>query len=105
MPRQPVPTKLSDWPWVVVRVECVLCRRRGSYRLARLAAKYGPEQSIAGLLRDLAHDCPWYDERRSGASRCGARFPDLDRDAPPPDLPEKPLYRQRQPDREDLPKP
>jgi hypothetical protein len=38
--------RLSDFPWVVVRVGCNLCRRKGEYRLARLAAKYGPEISL-----------------------------------------------------------
>ena len=52
------PKKLSDYPWVVVRIECVLCPRKGAYRLARLAARYGPEQSLEGLLADMAHDCP-----------------------------------------------
>jgi hypothetical protein len=33
---------LSDFPWVTVRVECPLCpHRRGTYRLARLAEKFG----------------------------------------------------------------
>lgn len=88
------PTKLADWPWVVVRVDCALCLRRGCYRLARLAAKYGPEQSIAGLLRDLASECPWYNERPCKYEpRCGARFPDLERNFPPADHPDEPIYR------------
>ena len=35
--------RLSEFPWVVVRVGCGLCNRKGEYRLARLAAKYGSE--------------------------------------------------------------
>ena len=99
------PRKLVDYPWVVVRLDCVLCTRRGRYRLARLAARYGPEQSLDGLLRDLAQDCPWYNERpRKYEPRCGARFVDLERNLPPTDHPDEPIYRQRGPDRESLPK-
>ena len=105
MPPRFTPRTLAQWPWVVVRVDCVLCTRKGCYRLARLAAKYGPEQSIDGLLRDLAQDCPWFNERpRKYEPRCGARFLDLEHNFPPPDHPEEPIYRQRQPAREDLPK-
>ena len=105
MPPRIAPTKLSNWPWVVVRLDCVLCSRKGCYRLARLAARYGPEQSIDGLLRDLCQDCLWFNERpRKYEPRCGARFTDLDH-LPPPNHPDEPIYRQRQPAREDVPKP
>ena len=44
---------LAHYPFVVVRIACRVCSRRGSYRLARLAAKYGqpsgPHRSL--LLR------------------------------------------------------
>ena len=86
----------------MVRVDCVLCTRKGCYRLA---ARYGPEQDIRGLLRDLALDCPRYSERaRKYEPRFGARFTDLYHALPPPDHPEEPIYRQRQPGREDVPK-
>jgi bifunctional non-homologous end joining protein LigD len=32
--------------FVAVRIACRICSRRGSYRLARLAAKFGPEISL-----------------------------------------------------------
>ena len=100
------PKRLVDYPWVVVRIECVLCPRKGCYRLARLAARYGPEQSLDGLLADIAHDCPWWRTNpRKYEPRCGARFVDLERNLPPPDDPDAPLHRQRQPGREDMPKP
>ena len=102
------PTKLSDYPWVVIRIECVLCLRKGAYRLARLAARYGPEQSLDGLLADLAHDCPWWRskcDRREYRAQCGARFIDLDRSLLPVDDPRARVYRQRGPSREDVPKP
>jgi hypothetical protein len=35
--------RLALYPYIVVRMGCRLCSRRGAYRLARLAAKYGPE--------------------------------------------------------------
>ena len=97
------PTKLSNYPWVVVRFDCTLCDRWGRYSLACLAARYGPEQGLDSLLRDLAHDCPWWNERpRKYEPRCGARLVDLERNLPPRDLPPEPVQRQRQPVREDL---
>ncbi len=100
------PTKLSNYPWVVVRFDCTLCQRRGCYRLARLAARYGPEQDLEGLLRDLASTCPYWNERpRKYEPRCGARLYDLEVGLPPPHLPAPPVYRQRQPAREDVPQP
>ena len=99
------PTRLVEYPWVVVRIECVLCPRRGAYRLARLARRYGPEQSLDGLLADLAHDCPWWRSNpRRYEPRCGARFVDLERNLPPPDDPHDPIHRQRGPDRESMAK-
>ena len=98
------PKTLSQYPWVVVRIECKLCPRKGAYRLARLAARYGPEFPLEGLIEDLAHNCPyWRNNPRKYDPRCGARFVDLERNLPPPDDPDAPLYRQRQPGREDLP--
>ena len=100
------PTKLSNYPWVVVRFDCTLCHRRSRYSLARLAARYGPEQSLDGLLRDLAHECPWWNEwARVHDPRCGARLVDLEHNLPPTDLPPEPLHRQRQPARENVPVP
>lgn len=83
--------RLSDFPFVVVRIECPLCNREGAYRLARLAAKFGAEISLEALLDRLAQDCAWRreaGERPAGKydPKCGARFVDLH--APrPPDLP------------------
>ena len=100
MPPRFAPTKLVDYPWVVVRIECTFCGRARRYRLARLAARYGPEQDLAGLLRELASSCPWYNERaRKYEPRCGARFVDLERNLPPPD---EPTYWQKVPAREDV---
>src|SRR5579875_389413 len=107
------PKTLSQYPWVVVRLDCRLCQRRGCYRLARLAARYGPEMPLEKLLAILASDCPWW---RSEADRrkydlcCSARFVDLDHNLPPQDLPPDllpgpPIHRERPPTREEASKP
>ena len=82
--------RLSEFPWVVVRLDCKLCPRRGQYRLARLAAKLGPEMDLEAVLEEVSVDCPWMRRGRARQydSRCGIRFTDLDgRSHPPPDLP------------------
>jgi hypothetical protein len=78
-----MPSRLSDFPWVKVRITCVLCTRRGEYRLARLAARFGAEAELKDVLHVLAWDCPWArDPRRPPPrkyeARCGARFADLE---------------------------
>src|SRR5208283_1303639 len=69
---------LSSYPYVVVRIACRRCTRKGSYRLARLAAKYGSEIPMLELLAHLAGDCAIWDTRHPRAPRCGAYFVDLD---------------------------
>ena len=69
---------LSSYPYVVVRIACRRCTRKGSYRLARLAAKYGSEIPMMELLAHLAGDCAIWDARHPGAPRCGAYFVDLE---------------------------
>jgi predicted ATPase len=49
---------LAHYPFVVVRIACRVCSRRGSYRLARLAAKRGPEISLRDSLDRFSYDCP-----------------------------------------------
>lgn len=76
------PSRLSDWPYVEVRVDCRMCPRRGFYRLARLAAAYGPEMDLERLLQHLAADCPWIGRpSRKYDPRCGVRYTDWDRPA------------------------
>jgi hypothetical protein len=41
---------LALYPFVVVRIACRICSRGGSYRLARLAVKFGPEITLRDLL-------------------------------------------------------
>jgi hypothetical protein len=40
---------LAHYRFVVVRIACRVCSRRGSYRLARLAAKYSQDISLRDL--------------------------------------------------------
>ena len=86
---------LSSYPYVVVRIACRRCTRKGSYRLARLAAKYGSEIPMMELLAHLAGDCAIWDARDPGAPRCGAYFVDLEFPAPPPDRPTEGMRRLR----------
>ena len=81
------PRRLSDFPWVTVHVACKLCPRRGRYRLARLAARLGPETELDRVLELLAVDCQWMRpgvKVRNYEARCGIRFVDLDKGRPPP---------------------
>lgn len=81
-------TPLVRFPYVVMRIKCYICRRHGAYRLARVAAKYGPETSIGEVLVRLSADCPARgDTRNHGFINCGARLVDLEPPQPPPDLP------------------
>jgi hypothetical protein len=74
---------LLHYPFVVVRIACRVCARRGSYRLARLAAKYGPE--VSDLTDRFSYDCLWRSEVRSKKvkSACGVYLPDLEQPRPP----------------------
>jgi hypothetical protein len=85
--------RLSEYPFIWVRIGCELCpHRKGRYRLARLAAKFGPECPLDELLEKLAFDCKWRTapgERPPGKydPKCKARFVDLEGPRIPPDLP------------------
>jgi hypothetical protein len=57
--------RLAFYPFVVVRISCRVCSRSGSYRLARLAAKYGPEITLRDLTERFSYDCLWRAEARS----------------------------------------
>jgi len=53
------PETLADFPYVVVRLGCAFCpHRRGVYRLARLAERYGAGACLNAVRRDLAKPCP-----------------------------------------------
>ncbi len=80
--------RLALYPFVVVRIGCRQCSRKGAYRLARLAAKFGPEITLRDLTNRFSYDCMWRAEARSkkGKSACGVYLPDLEHKRPP-DLP------------------
>ncbi len=82
--------RLLDFPYVVIRLGCDLCHRRGQNRLTRLAAKFGAEIGIDALLLRLSADCPWRDDpdarRKRHENGCQARFVDLGWSRPPPGM-------------------
>ena len=83
------PDCLAHYSFVVVRIACRHCPRNGSYRLARLAAKHGPEITLREVLSKFSYDCLWREEscaRVKGADACGVYLPDLEQPKPP-DLP------------------
>ena len=84
-----MPETLTTYPYVVVRLDCTLCGRKGQHRLARLADKYGANCALKELLELLAGDCKYRGRRRHPIRPgCGARFKDLvGPDRPPPDVP------------------
>ena len=86
--------RLSDFPWVIVRVDRPLClHRKGQYRLARLAAEYGPDIQLCDLIDRIALDylrksLPGERLPDQYDPKCKARFTDLEATSrPPPDLP------------------
>ena len=76
---------LAHYPFVVARISCRVCSRRGSFRLAGLAAKFGPEISLRDLTGRFSYDCMWRAEAhgRKGKSGCGVYLPDLEQPRPP----------------------
>ena len=72
--------RLAFYPFVVVRIGCRRCSRKGAYRLARLAAKFGPEITLRDLTERFSYDRLWRAEARSkkGKSACGVYLPDLE---------------------------
>lgn len=75
--------RLSDYPYVTVRIVCSQCSRKGAYRLARLADRYGAETTLPAVLAQLAGDCKHRDVRLRITNYCGAYFPDLGGRTPP----------------------
>lgn len=82
---------LANYPHVVVRIACRNCKRRGSYRLARLAERFGADTTLEALLIRVTADC-YLASNRTGRPGCrAAYFPDLDWPQRPPDRPHEPL--------------
>jgi hypothetical protein len=82
-----VADRLSNYPFVELNLKCKFCPRAGSYRIVRLAAKYGAEVDLHTLLRYLAGDCEYWRPAHPYKPGCGAYFPDLEPPVRPPDLP------------------
>jgi hypothetical protein len=76
---------LAHYPFVVVRIACRVCSRRGSYRLAHWPRNSGPVISLRDLTDRFSYDCLWRAEARSkkGESACGVYLPDLEQPRPP----------------------
>lgn len=80
--------RLSDYPFVILRVACERCERSGQYRIVRLAAKHGPEIELRDLLDIWSTDCVMRTARgRLPDEHCKIYFPDLEPPVLPPDLP------------------
>ncbi len=74
-----LPERLSDYPYVIVRFSCIFCpTRRGVYRLARLAERFGAEASLDLVRETISANCP---RRRTRGNqyvpRCHAWFTDI----------------------------
>src|SRR5262249_6721714 len=92
MPRSAMETPtLATYPWVTFRLACAHCKRRGRYRTARLAEKYGAETSVDNVVRQLAADCPHWRKSRHMPEGCGVHLPDLRGTPRPPDNPAQPF--------------
>jgi hypothetical protein len=78
---------LATFPYVVVRVACCFCKRSGTYRLARLAEKFGADATVDDVLRQLAADCPHWKRNARWKEGCGVYLPDLDWPPRPRDMP------------------
>ena len=81
--------RLVTYPYVMVRVGCTRCHRKGAYRLARLAERYGADIDMMRLLTMLSADCAFRQPGKRFAGNfevCGACYPDLRRPTPP-DMP------------------
>ena len=89
------PDRLLSYPFIVVRIACTRCSRKGSYRLARLAERYGADVSMVELLHALSADCRFRQIKRVAGhyETCGAHFPDLSRPEPPDMPPTTPRLR------------
>jgi hypothetical protein len=72
------PATLAAYPWVIVRLCCDTCGRKGGYRLARLGARCGPERPLLEVLAGLSADCPARDRRAPIKPRGGRMDAQLD---------------------------
>jgi hypothetical protein len=76
--------RLSEYPYVVVRLECAKCGRKGQYRLARLAERYGAEMTLPWLRDALTKGCIRKESVHASVyDVCGATFVDITARRPP----------------------
>lgn len=75
--------RLVDYPFVLVRFRCDLCKRSGQSRLARLADKYGCMTTLDDLVERMTRDCPWRSDKALETRGCGIFLPDLPPKTPP----------------------
>lgn len=90
-PRPTKQTTLGDYPYVVLRARCHVCKRRRDARVAILAWQLGHWTPVGALLRMFMSRCPWDPHSKARkpqkyGMRCGAYMPDL-LTGRPPDLP------------------
>ena len=78
---------LATYPYVVVRVACQYCTRRGVYRLARLSAEYGPDMALDDILLRLSASCHFASDRTGKPGCHGVYLPDREHPTRDPDLP------------------
>lgn len=86
------PDKLSNYPFVRVRIRCERCGRAGDLSLARLAERFGADTTMWDVMLALTADCKRRRRRIGGRlyAPCYAQLVDLV-NGRPPDLP--PGYR------------
>jgi hypothetical protein len=68
----PTPT-LAEWPYLMARLACDLCPRRGQYRKDRLIARFGGDVLMPDV-RHLIAQCPRKD---APGAACGVYYADL----------------------------
>lgn len=80
--------RLDEFPYVLVRVDCRFCSFKRRFRLARLAARCGPDILLEELLDLLACGFGRPKKLRKYHPFCGVQFQDLNTfPVPPPDIP------------------
>ena len=87
-----IPDRLSQCPYMIVRFDCIFCPwRKGRYRLARLAERFGAEATLDHVRDEISPgDCPRrYERANKYVHRCQVWYTDLvsgkPHDVPPPE--------------------
>jgi hypothetical protein len=69
---------LANYPFVTVRIACRNCRRRGSYRLARLAERFGADATLDDVLTIITANCNLAANRTGRRGYRAAYFADIE---------------------------